>query len=112
MQCHGSFATATCVKCKYQVTGDAIFGDIKEGNIPECSACRKKIEEEALKSQGLKRKRSSNGYQKDRKVSEDSSDEEDYEIPTPGVMKVRPLHFLPDVQTDLLITTARYHIFR
>lgn len=87
VQCHGSFATATCVKCKYQVSGDAIFGDIKEGNIPECSTCRKKIEEEALKSQGLKRKRSSNGYQKDRKVSEDSSDEEDYEIPTPGVMK-------------------------
>jgi len=89
VQCHGSFATATCVKCKHRVSGDAIFDEIKEGKIPECSLCRQNIEADALKPQGLKRKRSSNGYQKDRKNFEDSSDEEDFEIPTPGVMKVR-----------------------
>lgn len=88
VQCHGSFATATCVKCQYKVDGDAIFGEIKEGKIPECTACKARIAEEALQSQGLKRKRSSNGQQKDRKVSGDSSDDDDYEIPTPGVMKV------------------------
>ncbi|KAJ5089495.1 hypothetical protein N7532_008179 [Penicillium argentinense] len=87
VQCHGSFATATCTKCHFKVSGDTIFSDIKEGNIPECSACRQSIEAEALKPQGLKRKRSSNGYQKDRKDSQDSSDEDDYNIPTPGVMK-------------------------
>ncbi|KAJ5362232.1 hypothetical protein N7541_003076 [Penicillium brevicompactum] len=87
VQCHGSFATATCVKCQFKVNGDAIFGEIKEGNIPECSACKERIAEEALQPQGLKRKRSSNGQQKDRKVPDDSSDEDDYEIPTPGVMK-------------------------
>ncbi|CAI7665451.1 unnamed protein product [Penicillium pancosmium] len=87
VQCHGSFATATCVKCEHKVSGDAIFGEIKAGNVPECNACRQIIEADALKPQGLKRKRSSNGGQKDRKEFEDSSDEEDYEIPTPGVMK-------------------------
>jgi NAD-dependent SIR2 family protein deacetylase len=88
VQCHGSFATATCVKCLHKVNGDAIFDEIKEGNVPECIVCKERIAEDALKSQGLKRKRSANGHQKDRKVSDDSSDEGDYEIPTPGVMKV------------------------
>lgn len=88
VQCHGSFATATCVKCQFKVPGDAIFSEIKEGSIPECSACQQRIAAETLKPQGLKRKRSSNGRQKDRKGFEDSSDEDEYEIPTPGVMKV------------------------
>ncbi|KAJ5567416.1 hypothetical protein N7535_006722 [Penicillium sp. DV-2018c] len=86
VQCHGSFATATCVKCRFKVPGKAIFDEVREGNIPYCTACKERIAAEELKSQGLKRKRSSNGQQKDRKIS-DSSDEDDYEIPTPGVMK-------------------------
>ena len=92
VQCHGSFATATCVKCHHKVTGDAIFNEIKEGIIPECAVCRKRIAEEGLKPQGLKRKRSTSYQQKDRKEFEDSSDEDDYEIPTPGVMKVHRFH--------------------
>ncbi|KAF7592760.1 NAD-dependent histone deacetylase sir2 [Aspergillus hancockii] len=88
VQCHGSFATATCVKCKYHVSGDAIFDDIKKGVVPQCIACEKRIEEESLKPQGQKRKRSTNGTQKSRKADgEDSSEEEDYELPTAGVMK-------------------------
>ena len=92
VQCHGSFATATCVKCMFKVPGDAIFSEIKEGLIPECSACRRRIAEEDLKPQGLKRKRSSNGPQKDHRKPGGSSDAEDYEIPTPGVMKVSVWH--------------------
>ncbi|KAL4862699.1 hypothetical protein BDV12DRAFT_190209 [Aspergillus spectabilis] len=88
VQCHGSFANATCVKCQYKVSGDEIYDDIKKGVVPECAQCRKQIAEDALKPQGQKRKRNSNGAHKDRKnYGEDSSDEEDYEIPTPGVMK-------------------------
>ncbi|KKK20631.1 chromatin regulatory protein [Aspergillus rambellii] len=87
VQCHGSFATATCVKCDYKVQGDEIFDEIRRGVVPECAQCREKIAEDALKAQGLKRKRSSNGPHKSRKDDENSSDEEDYEIPTPGVMK-------------------------
>ncbi|RDW94143.1 putative histone deacetylase SIR2 [Aspergillus mulundensis] len=88
VQCHGSFAKATCVKCQYKVPGDEIHDDIKKGVVPECAQCRKRIAEEAQKPQGQKRKRNSTGAHKDRsKSGEDSSDEEDYEIPTPGVMK-------------------------
>ncbi|KAF7118199.1 hypothetical protein CNMCM5793_007600 [Aspergillus hiratsukae] len=88
VQCHGSFATATCVKCHHKVKGEEIFDEIKRGIVPECTACKEKLEDDSLKQQGLKRKRLSNGTQKSRKKEgEDSSDEEDYEIPTPGVMK-------------------------
>ncbi|KAL3476340.1 SIR2-domain-containing protein [Aspergillus californicus] len=86
VQCHGSFAKATCVKCRYQVDGDEIYDDIKKGVVPECARCRKQIAEDASKQQGQKRKRNSTSAQKDRKNDEDSS-EDDYEIPTPGVMK-------------------------
>ncbi|KAM0112839.1 NAD-dependent histone deacetylase sir2 [Aspergillus fumigatus] len=88
LQCHGSFATATCVKCHHKVKGEEIFDDIKKGIVPECVACKESLEDDSLKPQGLKRKRMSNGTQKSRKKDgEDSSEEEDYEIPTPGVMK-------------------------
>lgn len=89
VQCHGSFATATCLKCQYKVSGDEILEEIKGGIVPECASCRKRIAEDALKPQGMKRKRSANGIQRDRKESDDDkSDDEDYDIPTPGVMKV------------------------
>lgn len=87
VQCHGSFATATCVKCQYKVSGDEIFEDIKNGVVPECASCKKLIAEDALKPQGMKRKRSSNSIHKDRKGDDGDSDDDDYEIPTPGVMK-------------------------
>ncbi|KAI0477499.1 hypothetical protein GGR56DRAFT_673872 [Xylariaceae sp. FL0804] len=58
VQCHGSFATASCQMCGYRVPGDAIFDDIRAGNIPRCERCIA-----ALRARGpLKRKRSSNGY--------------------------------------------------
>ncbi|KAF9887811.1 NAD-dependent histone deacetylase sir2 [Aspergillus nanangensis] len=88
VQCHGSFATATCVKCQHKVQGDDIFGDIKKGVVPQCLSCQERIAQDALKPQGMKRKRSTNGTHRGRKSDgEDSSEDEDYEIPTPGVMK-------------------------
>jgi NAD+-dependent protein deacetylase SIR2 len=85
VQCHGSFASATCVKCHFKVPGVEIFDTVREGKVPECNACQNAL----LKPQGMKRKRSSNGSHKNRKRDEDSFDEDDYEIPTPGIMKVR-----------------------
>ncbi|KAL2865473.1 uncharacterized protein BJX67DRAFT_373114 [Aspergillus lucknowensis] len=88
VQCHGSFAMATCLKCQYKVPGDEIYDEIKKGVVPECAQCRKQIAQDALKPQGQKRKRHSNSVHRDRKSDgEDSSDDDDYEIPTPGVMK-------------------------
>ena len=89
IQCHGSFATATCMKCTHKVLGDQIIDQVRKGEIPECEACKMQI---LSRPQGMKRKRSSNGSQKkDRKKRDfgDSSDSEDYDLPSPGVMKVR-----------------------
>ncbi|KAL1996598.1 hypothetical protein VTN49DRAFT_7463 [Thermomyces lanuginosus] len=97
VQCHGSFATATCTKCKVKVPGESIFDIVREGKIPECKACKEQLESQ---SQGMKRKRSSNGLQKDRKKgNSDNDSDDDYEIPTPGVLKPDIIFFgedLPD----------------
>ncbi|KAL2257652.1 hypothetical protein VTK26DRAFT_9359 [Humicola hyalothermophila] len=39
VQCHGSFATASCVKCGFQVPGEIIFPELKAGTIPRCRRC-------------------------------------------------------------------------
>ncbi|KAG2734969.1 hypothetical protein G9P44_001183 [Scheffersomyces stipitis] len=41
IQCHGSFASATCVTCKYQVKGETIFPQIRAKEIPYCPKCIK-----------------------------------------------------------------------
>jgi len=56
IQCHGSFATATCALCKHKVEADSIREDIFSQNIPLCPICPKpdleqlfKLKEIALK---------------------------------------------------------------
>jgi NAD-dependent histone deacetylase SIR2 len=87
IQCHGSFATASCVECKYQVNGETIFPDIKAGRIPKCDQCIAKLRAPAA----MKRKRSQNGQDKKRRrfdTDADSSSEDDYDdSPKVGVMK-------------------------
>ncbi|PGH32196.1 NAD-dependent histone deacetylase SIR2 [[Emmonsia] crescens] len=108
IQCHGSFATASCVKCKHQVPGEQIFEHVRKGaELPECVACKELL---AAQPCGMKkRKRSSNGSQKKdrrRQDFDDSSDSEDYDIPTPGVMKPDITFFgedLPDAFSQRLI---------
>lgn len=86
IQCHGSFVTASCVKCKAQVPGETIFPDIKSGRIPECKKCLQEIRANQAAT-GMKRKRSKNGPEKKRQRHSDSSSDEDDNIPQPGVMK-------------------------
>ncbi|KAF9112553.1 NAD-dependent histone deacetylase sir2 [Mortierella sp. AM989] len=40
LQCHGSFATASCIRCKHQVPGDAIKESIFKQQIAYCNVCR------------------------------------------------------------------------
>ena len=85
VQCHGSFATATCQRCGHQVSGDTIFDDVKAGKIPRCVQCIT-----ALRSNRMtKRKRSKNSAssRRSRRGYDDDSSDEDYDIPTAGVMK-------------------------
>lgn len=46
IQCHGSFAFATCVTCGYQVKGDVIYPTMRKKEIaycPKCAPARKKL---------------------------------------------------------------------
>jgi len=42
LQCHGSFSTATCTRCKYKCSGDAIKDDVMSNKIPLCPECQQK----------------------------------------------------------------------
>ncbi|EAS36287.1 histone deacetylase SIR2 [Coccidioides immitis RS] len=110
IQCHGSFATATCIQCKTQVPGEAIFEETRKGLVPQCQECLKQLKT----SQGMKRKRSSNGNQKkDRKKFsniDSDDDDDDYTIPHPGIMKPDITFFgedLPGAFRDRLIDHDR-----
>jgi len=88
VQCHGSWATATCRKCQYQVSGEQIFEDVRSKRVAHCKRCIAQLQ---VPGQGMKRKRSSNGNSnaKSKSRSRDSDDDSDgqYDIPEPGVMK-------------------------
>ncbi|KAF2085203.1 NAD-dependent histone deacetylase SIR2, partial [Saccharata proteae CBS 121410] len=85
IQCHGSWATATCRKCGYKIPGEEIFEDVKQQKVAECKQCIRTL---SVPKPGMKRKRSSNGSSKKRKSSEDDDDSDgQYDIPQPGVMK-------------------------
>ena len=86
VQCHGSFATATCLECRHNVQGDVIYDDIKAGRIPRCTRCIRQLRE--INANGMKRKRSANGTHKKRESYEDSTDDDDYEVVLAGIMKV------------------------
>ncbi|OJA08589.1 hypothetical protein AZE42_04566 [Rhizopogon vesiculosus] len=82
LQCHGSFATATCIQCRQRVPGTEIEKDIMEHHVPLCTACTEthKIAEEARKA--AKKKISKKRGKKD--WEEESDEEEDIPV---GVMK-------------------------
>ena len=41
VQCHGSFKTATCLKCGVKVPGAQIKEDVEAARVPRCGACEK-----------------------------------------------------------------------
>ncbi|KAL1654569.1 NAD-dependent histone deacetylase sir2 [Didymella pomorum] len=86
IQCHGSWATATCRKCKYNVPGEDIFDSVRAMKPAECKRC---VEEIASQKPGMKRKRTSNGHPARKKRSSDEDSESDgaFDIPQPGIMK-------------------------
>ncbi|MCJ1223623.1 NAD-dependent histone deacetylase sir2 [Toensbergia leucococca] len=88
IQCHGSFATASCGECQYKVNGEEIYKDLKAGRVARCDRCIRRLRQ--AKSNGLKRKRTSNSTSSSKKKRNDYEDgfsEEDYDIATAGVMK-------------------------
>lgn len=114
IQCHGSFATASCLECKYKVKGEEIFKDMKAGRVARCDQCIRNIRQS--RPGGLKRKRNSSGISRSKRKREnyeDSTDSEDYDVAAAGVMKVFFLHLCQHSgsQRDVLkCTKAGHHL--
>ncbi|KAA8625328.1 SIR2 NAD-dependent protein deacetylase SIR2 family [Pyrenophora tritici-repentis] len=85
IQCHGSWATATCRKCKFKVPGEDIFDSVRAQKPAECARCKEEIASKPTR----KRKRASNGNGSRKKRSSDEDSESDgaFDIPQPGIMK-------------------------
>lgn len=91
IQCHGSWAYATCQKCLHKVPGEEILEAVKAKQVAYCKVCPEGITEQAKLG---KRKRMHNDSRRSskhgrRSFEDDSSDDGQYDLPGPGVMKVR-----------------------
>jgi len=94
IQCHGSWATATCLECKHQVRGTEIREIVTRGEIPRCPECEARIKEANTRPLSSKRKRSPNEItsrpnKKSRPSFNDAENGSDVDdsIPTAGVLK-------------------------
>ncbi|KAF8637529.1 hypothetical protein AX17_002772 [Amanita inopinata Kibby_2008] len=81
LQCHGSFATASCVQCRRRVPGSEIEADILKHRVPVCTACNPPVVP-AVPIKGRKNKKKA----KD-KWDSDVEDESDVPEYPPGIMK-------------------------
>jgi NAD-dependent SIR2 family protein deacetylase len=96
-QCHGSFATASCIVCRNRVPGSAIEGNIFSHTVPWCEICTKR--QNKLRPTGGRRKKSGNPTgesfvtrpaKKKRKSGwEDEGDEDEGDDSVRHIMKVR-----------------------
>lgn len=84
IQCHGSWATATCRQCKQTVPGSEIEEDVRAKRVSRCRRC-----DVAGPHVGMKRKRSttSNGRSRHNGGREDHDSDADDDMPEVGVMK-------------------------
>ncbi|KKY34926.1 putative sir2-like protein [Diaporthe ampelina] len=111
IQCHGSFATATCFTCYHQVPGDDILPDIKAGKIPRCPKCG--IPRRGTKN-SRKRKLAKDGTSsrpRRRPGDYDSASDSEYDMPSKGgIMKPDITFFgeaLPDEFSSRLVDHDR-----
>ncbi|KAI0251396.1 DHS-like NAD/FAD-binding domain-containing protein, partial [Lactifluus subvellereus] len=77
LQCHGSFATASCLECRIRVPGNVIEREIMQGEVPLCKGCG---------DSGKASRQVSNGRQR-RGKKQDSDDEDDESLFPPWIMK-------------------------
>ncbi|KAF8959194.1 NAD-dependent histone deacetylase sir2 [Entomortierella lignicola] len=77
LQCHGSFATASCVRCGHQVPGDEIKEQIFKQEVAYCKVCKTPSPPPKAK------KRSKSGYHS----SDDDDDDDDDDESTKALMK-------------------------
>ena len=98
VQCHGSFATATCMKCNAKYTGDEIRDDIISGKVPYCQKCPPSSSDKQKNSRKRKFWSENN--------NDSNDDEQDDEEDNPGVIKPDVTFFgepLPSEFADRLL---------
>ncbi|KAI1315009.1 NAD-dependent histone deacetylase sir2 [Mortierella claussenii] len=113
LQCHGSFATASCVRCGHQVPGDEIKDQIFKQEVAYCKVCKTPSPPPHKKAKAKAKKRS--GYHSSDEDDSDDDDDDDGNM-NRALMKPDIVFFgekLPDVfhtslkedreQVDLLI---------
>ncbi|KAJ4479678.1 DHS-like NAD/FAD-binding domain-containing protein [Lentinula edodes] len=85
LQCHGSFATATCLLCRRRVPGSEIESDIMRRKVPLCPVCNPPSSSSSTSTPKNGKKMS----KKKAKGEWDSDCEDESDAPTypPGIMK-------------------------
>lgn len=122
VQCHGSFATATCTKCGHKVPGEEIFPEVKAGKIPRCRKCAlggRTSKTSSRTSHNRKRKLAKDGTEKKvkrRPGDFDSNSDSEFDVPdlaSVGVMKPDITFFgekLPDEFGERLAENDRHKV--
>ena len=90
IQCHGSFATASCITCGYKVDGEIIFPEIKNKEIPYCPKCNEVKQSILKKEKNTKSKSKKKKKNKNKPYDDDDEEEEEGETyfhESFGVMK-------------------------
>lgn len=101
IQCHGSFATASCRKCKHKVIGTDIFADMRAKRVARCKQCLVDFDSRPPppKRRPVKQMRSREDWE------DSESDDAEYDIPEAGVMKVSDTFSCPRMK-ELLTTLS------
>ncbi|KAI0331640.1 SIR2-domain-containing protein [Cubamyces sp. BRFM 1775] len=81
VQCHGSFATASCINCRVRVPGTDIADDIMNQRVPLCKSCNVVLPPAVSAKAGKKGKKRKEGW------DSDASDEPEPPAYPPGIMK-------------------------
>ncbi|KAF8972683.1 DHS-like NAD/FAD-binding domain-containing protein [Flammula alnicola] len=81
LQCHGSFAMASCLQCRQHVPGTDIEADILSQKVPLCKVCN------AIPSVPIKPKRKKGKKKAKGQWDSDIEDESDGPVYPPGIMK-------------------------
>jgi NAD-dependent SIR2 family protein deacetylase len=104
LQCHGSFAMASCLQCRRRVPGAEIEAEIMRHRVPLCTVCNSQPPP-ATSTKGKKSKKKKDKWDSD---VEDESDVPQY---PPGIMKVCQVVPLTRSLLKAKCMPARYHIF-
>lgn len=105
LQCHGSFATASCINCHTTVPGNAIEADIMNHTIPHCKAC-------AAAAAPLPAPKAKKKGKKRNLAPWESDGEEEPDIPAvpAGIMKVNLVRRHEYVAGLKRVVVAGYHV--